>query len=246
MNRGGCEFFRLARIDRLRRNLMAPAEQHRSSPPVRRANSGAAAPSITPVFPLLLLQTMRDMDRPAEVLEDEDVTTSLPRRLGLSDVVGIQIRRLQEEVRHKRLQSSSQVEDLIRLVIRRPDAEEIFEEAGRRVARHSWEQRSRAARGAIRLLPRPLALISASRAARRTFRRLTGAARLTVNRWPTELRIEGSLSARADPGGAACAFYGGAFAELLQFYTGRTYRVRHPECETRGGAGCRWTVEVAA
>lgn len=225
---------------------MAQADTPRTTGTERRAPDALTVPSITPIFPLLLLQTMRDMDRPEEVLEDEDLAISLPRRLGLSDVVGVQIRRLQEEVRQKRLQSTAQVEDLVRLVIRRPDAEEIFEEVGRRMARHSWEQRRPSARGMITVMPRPLALISAHRAARRMFRKLVGAGKLSVSRSPSELRIEGCLTARADPGGGACAFYAGAFSELLQIYTGRQYRIKHPDCEANGAQLCRWTVEVAS
>lgn len=48
---------------------------------------------MTPVFPLILLETMRDMDRPEEYLEGEDVAVSMPRRLGLSDVIYTQIHR---------------------------------------------------------------------------------------------------------------------------------------------------------
>lgn len=213
--------------------------------PIRPTESEPAQDvEVTPVFPLLLLETMRDMDRPAEVLEDEDVSLSMPRRLGLSEVVGVQIRRLQDAVRKDLPQTAAVVEDLVRLVIRRPDAERIFEEAGRRVARHAWAKRAGAMRSTIRLMPLPLARVAAARAARRLFRRLAGTRRVRVNRWPTELRIRSPLSVRADPGGAACAFYAGVFAELLQQYTGRSYRVSHPQCAARSAQECRWTVEV--
>lgn len=198
------------------------------------------------MFPLLLLETMRDMDRPPEFLEDEDLAISMPRRLGLSDVVGVQIRRFTEEVRQKRQQGVGQVEDLVRLVIRRPDAEEIFMEAGRRIARRLWSERNAAMRRAITIMPRPLAAIAAHRAARRMFSTLAGGGALTVGRWPPELRIRGSLTARSDPGGAACAFYAGALIELLETYTGRSYRVGHRACEARGAEECVWTVEVSA
>jgi bacteriochlorophyll 4-vinyl reductase len=204
------------------------------------------APSITPLFPLLLLETMRDMDRPEEVLEDEDVTSSLPRRLGLSDVVGVQIRRFQVEAKQNRMQAPAPVMDLMRLVIRRPDAEQIFEEAGRRVARHFWEKRSAAVRQLVRIAPHSLARFVANRAAHRMFDQIVGDRRFTLGRWPVELRIERAITVQADPDGAACAFYAGAFSELLQFYTGRTYRVRHPECETRDSGECRWIVEIEA
>ena len=68
---------------------------HDSATPTAPERGRAA--SITPLFPLILLETLRDRDRPEEVLEDEDVSVSLPRRLGLSDVVMVQIRRFQEE-----------------------------------------------------------------------------------------------------------------------------------------------------
>ncbi|HET8653931.1 MAG TPA: 4-vinyl reductase [Longimicrobiaceae bacterium] len=222
---------------------MASTDQPRRAKPTPAAVVSGPA-SITPLFPLLLLETMRDMDLPEEVLEDEDVSISLPRRLGLSDVIGGQIRRLQGEVRAKRPQSPAYVADLIRLVIRRPDAQRIFEEAGRRVARHFWERRAGTTRRLVRILPGPFARVAANRALRRMFQQLVGDRDFSVRRWPADLRISRSLSVEADPGGAACAIYAGAFGELLHSYTGREYRIRHHECLAHGGAACRWTVEV--
>jgi predicted hydrocarbon binding protein len=203
-------------------------------------------PLISPVLPLLLLETMRDMDRPEEVLEDEDLAASLPRRFGLSDVVFVQIRRFQEEVRQKRLQRVSDVEDLIRLVVRRPDASAIFLEAGRRVARNAWQQRARAVRGGVRFLPNPLALVSATRAARKLLRRMSGSSPFRVQRWPIELRIDHSLTARADATGAACSLYTGAFEETLRLYTGRAYHAHHTACATRGDDACEWQVRLGS
>lgn len=222
----------------------------RSEPTLRRprpipAGERGRNRSITPLFPLTLLETLRDRDRPEEVLEDEDVTVSLPRRLGLSDVVGLQIRRLQEEVRGRRLQSTSEVIDLMKLVVRRPDAEAIFSEAGRRIARHNWQQRAAAMRGALRVMPNPIPRVAARRAARRLLRQLVGDSQLYVGRWPIEVRLQNPLSARADSSGSACAFYAGAFAEIMELHTGKQYRVVHAECATREGDVCLWTVETA-
>jgi bacteriochlorophyll 4-vinyl reductase len=210
--------------------------------PNTRAIRGAAEdkPSVTPLFPLLLLETLRDMDRPEEVLEGEDLTASMPRRLGLSDIVFTQIHRFRGEVRRKRPQTAATVEDLIRLVIKRHDADEIFREAGRRVARQIWEERSGPARRVVRLLPAALAARSARRAAARLFRQLQGTAWLEVRGRPPVVRMVGALTYRADPGGAACAFYAGALAELLREYTGRETPVDHPSCQARGGEACEW------
>ena len=199
-------------------------------------------PSVTPLFPLLLLETLRDMDRPDELLEGEDLTASMPRRLGLSDVVFAQIHRFREEVRRKRLQTAATVEDLIRLVIKRHDADEIFLEAGRRVAHRIWEERSRTARRAVRLLPPALAVRSARRAARRLFRQLQGTAWLEVRGKPPTVTMVSAMTTRADPGGAACAFYSGALTELLREYTGREHGVAHVRCQATGGEACEWAV----
>ncbi len=209
-----------------------------------RTAAGADAPSITPVFPLLLLETMRDMDRPPEVLEGENLSVSLPRRLGLSDVVFIQIHRFRDETKRKRLQSPSVVEDLVRLVIRRPDAEEIFEEAGRRVARHAWSEKSRASRLWLRLLPAGVRLRAAGAGARRVLRQMVGGGALQLRARPLLVRITGSPTANADPGGAACAFYTGVVAEVLTQYTGRPHAAQHPHCEARRGEACEWTATV--
>ncbi len=217
-----------------------------TSPAASATAQAAQAPTITPVFPLLLLKTLRDRDRPEEVLEDEDVARSMPRRFGLSDVVLLQIHRLEEEVRRRNFQSAHHVEDLIRLVSRRPDTEQICREAGRRIAQHDWQRRSPMLRRPIRFLPRGLALLAAQRAARRLFRQLVGTGRLAIQRWPVQLRISGSLTAHADTRGAACAFYAGAFEALLQQYTGRAYHAVHSHCEARGDERCEWTVQISA
>ena len=223
---------------------MSSAERSLAREVGRSPRTGSAARTITPMFPLLLLETMRDKDRPGEILEDEDISISMPRRLGLSEVVRVQIQRFQTEVRQRRPQSAPEVEDLVRLVVRRPDADEIFQEAGEKIALHFWEQRSRTSKKFLRFMPGPLARLTAQRAAKRMFRQLTGGSRVSVSRWPIELKIARSLTARADPGGSACSFYAGAFVELLRYYTGREYRPLHPECEARGSDLCRWGVEV--
>ena len=188
---------------------------------------------------------MRDYDRPEEVLEEEDITLSMPRRLGLSEVVRVQIVRFTEEVRQKRPQVASQVEDLFRLVIRRPDADEIFVEAGERIALRYWEARSGGVRSFVSLLPRPLKMMWALGAGRRMLADLVGPTKFRITRKPPRLRIDQSLSASADPGGAACAFYVGAFGKILELYTGRRHRVVHSACSARDpGVPCEWTVEV--
>jgi predicted hydrocarbon binding protein len=214
--------------------------------PSKESSRGASASSVTPVFPLILLETMRDMDRPEEYLEGEDVAISMPRRLGLSDVIYTQIHRFREEVKRRRPQSPEVVADLIRLVIRRPDADEIFEEAGRRVARHFWSERAGAYRTAVRWMPPFLSQRAARKASRRLFRQLAADGRMSLTTRPPGVRIQHSLTSHADPGGAACAFYGGVLSELMGQYLGRKHASRHPVCEARGGDACEWQALIVA
>jgi bacteriochlorophyll 4-vinyl reductase len=214
--------------------------------PSKESARGASAISVTPVFPLILLETMRDMDRPEEYLEGEDVAISMPRRLGLSDVIYTQIHRFREEVKRRRFQTPEVVGDLIRLVIRRPDADEIFEEAGRRVARHFWGERASAYRRAVRFYPAFLRQRAARKAARRLFRQLAAEGELSLITRPPGIRIARSLTAHADPGGAACAFYAGVLAEMMSQYLGRKHAAQHPVCEAKGAGACEWVALVVA
>ena len=56
-----------------------------TDPPTRLDGTVAAR------LPLALLETVRAIDLPEEILENEDLPASLPRRFGLSDVVARRI-----------------------------------------------------------------------------------------------------------------------------------------------------------
>ncbi|HET6232369.1 MAG TPA: hypothetical protein VFE05_20005 [Longimicrobiaceae bacterium] len=226
--------------------MMQKTETTRGKAPSRHGGGEAVTPNVTPVLPLLLLETMRDMDRPEEVLEGENVAVSMPRRLGLSDVIYTQIHRFREEVKRKRLQSPPVVEDLIRLVIRRPDAEEIFEEAGRRLATRAWEERSATSRRLTGLMPAAVRQRSARRAAEKLFRQVLGDGTLKVGKKPLAMVIGGALTVRADPGGAACKLYSGLLSEVVTRYTGRKHDARHDRCAATGGGACEWTTAAQA
>ena len=80
---------------------------------------------------LRLLEVLRDLDHPGEILEDENPSVTMPRRLGLSDVVDRQIRTYREDVKQRVRLTDGEIRDLFRLVTRRPDAKEVFLRAGR-------------------------------------------------------------------------------------------------------------------
>jgi predicted hydrocarbon binding protein len=176
------------------------------------------------------------------VLEDENLTVSLPRRLGLSDVIHTQIRRYEEATRKGRTVPARELVDLIRLVIRRPDAEEILDEAGRGVVtlylNGMGERRARAAR----VLPRPLARSALARRARVLARRLAAGAEANVEKAPLRVRLRNSITAEVDPGGAACGLYTSTFKALAARYLRTEPGVEHTRCSARGDEVCEWTV----
>lgn len=191
---------------------------------------------------LALLETMRSQDLPEEVLEDEDLTVTLPRRLGLSDVIDAQIRRYREDVRSRRRVTDAEFRDLVRLVVRRPDSEDIFLEVGERLALVGG-----AVRGWRRILPRRVAFALAARDVRSRLRRLLGRTpgRLLPGRFV--LQSQDSLLIRCDPGGDACALVSGLAGAVLSGATGLRLAVVEQECRARGGEVCRWVaVELDA
>ena len=107
---------------------------HRRLPSKPAMKPSRSADKVHPGIALALLRALRDQDTPAESLEDEAFVDSLPRRLGLNDVVNIQMRRYADMRDQSRSLALSEFLDLIRLISRRPDAARIFRTAGSSLA----------------------------------------------------------------------------------------------------------------
>jgi hypothetical protein len=191
---------------------------------------------IASVVALTLLEVIKSQDLPSEVLEAEDPTVTLPRRLGLSDVIERQIRRYRDEVRRKERITDEEFRDLVRLVIRRPDSEEVFFHAGNILAGDDRPP------GWRRGLPRSLGYGLARRQARRGLVKLFGRRIGGFGMGPFVLEARTHLLIEADPGGDACQFLTGFCQAVLQRYCGRRARIAHSLCEARKDALCRWTV----
>lgn len=199
--------------------------------------------SVAPLLPLALLESMRAHDRPREVLEDEDLASSLPRRLGLTGVVESQIQRYESARRRGKRVPAEEVANLLRLVLRRPDAEAILHEAGYQVARRHVRRARPPAAGALRLLPRAATLAAARHSARRLLKRLVGPGSVEVEGGLLTARVRGGLVALLDADGAAtCVLYASALEELVFLYTGKRHTVVHGRCATRGDPVCEWSL----
>lgn len=202
--------------------------------------SESSRPRIAAVLGLTLLEVIRAQDFPAEILQDEDPTVTLPRRLGLSDVVERQIRHYRESVRKRRRISDTEAIDLMRLVLRRPDSEEVFLRAGRQLA-----GTRRSSPGWVgRALPPGFAFRLARRHARRRLKRLFGQGVGTFAPGPFVLEGRSLIFYRSDPGGDACQFVTGFCRAVLEAEVAGEAAVVHDRCEARGDSACRWTATV--
>jgi predicted hydrocarbon binding protein len=192
--------------------------------------------------PLVLLEAVRAHDRPAEVLEDEDLTVSLPRRFGLTGVVDTQIRQFEAAQRAGRNVRLDEVVNLMRLVLRRPDAALIMEDTGRRFAQWHFARRSPILRRLYPKLPARMRSMAAARAVRKSLKVLKAGTTITVTRQPFHVRIENCLFPRIDASGAACPFITGLLREQLRQYMETDVTASHSVCTSTGAGRCEWSV----
>jgi hypothetical protein len=200
--------------------------------------------SVLATMPVALLEATRSHDRPGEVLEDENLSVSLPRRLGLSDVIENQIFRYDTAARAGRRIPLDEFVSLLKLVLRRPDAEPILHEAGARVATRQFDNTPGFLVSLVRVLPRALAFVFVARAVRKLIRDITGSRHVDVRGKPLSVQLHQPVTAHLEPVGVSCALYGAAFEEITSLYLRKKARVAHSRCVINGGSICEWQAEV--
>jgi hypothetical protein len=186
---------------------------------------------VSAAFPLALLESVRSHDRPGEILEDEDLTISLPRRLGLTGVIETQIFRYEAAQKAGRAVRVDEVMSLIRLVMRRPDAEPILRETGQRMARWHFRHAPALWSRVLHRAPAPLGLRSA--------RRLQAGSAINALK-PFVIRISDCTAAQLEESGLGCTLVTGLIEEQLLLSTGKPRRVRHTCCLAHGNDLCEW------
>jgi hypothetical protein len=201
----------------------------------------AAVPAL---LPLSLLEAIRNLDTPVEDGLDELAEEIVVRRLGLSPTVAAQIQRYRVAAERDGTVELDEVVSVIRLVGRRPDASLVFADAGRRAARHAVRSGGRSARTFARVSPAGLGRRVSLRAAARLAGQVFGG-ELGAPASGTEVRMADPLSIAAVPDGAACAFYGAAYGELLRCLSGFEGAMLHERCRSRGDDACVWRCAAA-
>jgi bacteriochlorophyll 4-vinyl reductase len=211
-----------------------------------RADAAAPEPrgEVWAYLPLSLLLAVRAHDRPGEILEDEDLTLSLPRRLGLSGVIEREIQHYERAEKRGRRVEAVDVVNLIRLVLRRPDAEAILRDTGERVAEEYLRRVPGGWRRLARALPTGPSLALGRRAARRLLRRLIGEGRVEITGHPAGVRVKSALT-RGDATGTACGLFAAAVVTVIRAYAGERASLHHANCASTGAAWCEWTIAEA-
>ncbi len=198
--------------------------------------------TVDPLLPLSLLEAVRTVDLPEGDLEAEFVAELRNKRLGLSDTVFAQIKRFTEAVRRRQRQSFDEAAGIARLIGRRPDAEAVFREGGRMLARKAYQTISPVVRKLTRTLPalvsRPIALRHVRKISARyldgSIRRVGSSILLVV---PSPVTLD------AAPRQGGCAYYESTLRELMQLLVGGVGAVEHVRCTSRGEGSCEWRAD---
>ena len=194
-------------------------------------------PRISAQVALSLLEALQSIDRPGEVLDDEVLSRTMPRRLGLSTVIERQVQLYREYTRQGRKLGTDELAEFMRLVGKRPDSRKVFLAMGAGLAE---------AEGGFpgRLLPRRLRLALVRRSVRRGLERLFGRQVGGFLSGPFTLEVAASPLVQLDSSGDACEVVTGFCLHLLRKALGEDVHVVKRSCETRGDRSCRWTLET--
>lgn len=196
---------------------------------------GGGKPRVAADVALALLEVIQQQDHPTEVFEDEDVSRTMPRRLGLSEVIDRQVRIHRENARRGRRVRDAELGELMRLVMRRPDSPEVFFEVGSRLAGDLTGP-------VVRVLPARLAILLLKGRIGKRLRRLFGRRIGAFAAGPFMLEASASPFVQADPGGDACQLVTGFCQRALRDALGRDVLVVEQACQARGDVSCRWSL----
>jgi len=197
------------------------------------------ATAVPAIIPLSLLEAIRNLDTPVEDGLEELAEEIVVRRLGLSPTVAAQIQRYRQAADRDVAIDLDEVVSVLRLVGRRADAPLVFADAGRRAARLAARSGARPARTLAKMSPAGVGRRIALRAVARLSHDVFGGDLLARSQG-TEVSMYDPLSILALPDGAACAFFGAAYGELLRSLTAFEGAMIHEQCRSRGGEVCVW------
>lgn len=183
---------------------------------------------------LRLLEVVRDRDLPTELLEEEDPARTIPRRLGLSDVVDRQIRTYGDDVQKGVHLTDQGITDLFTLVNRRSDSDEVFLNTGRELVEVHFPFRWG------RVFPESIQYMFARTYLSWHLKHLFGRHILTFAEGPLSVEVQGLFFEGGDPEGSTCYLISGICQRILEQIGHRSAEVGHTLCQARGDDRCRW------
>ena len=183
---------------------------------------------------LRLLEVVRDRDLPTELLEEEDPAQTIPRRLGLSDVVDRQIRAYGDDVRKGVHLMDQGITDLFTLVNRRSDSDEVFFNTGRELVEVHFPFRWG------RVFPESIQYMFARTYLSWHLKHLFGRRILSFAEGPLNVEVQGLFFEGGDPEGSTCYLISGICQRILEQIGHRSAKVGHTLCQARGDDRCRW------
>lgn len=183
---------------------------------------------------LRLLEVVRDRDLPTELLEEEDPAQTIPRRLGLSDVVDRQIRAYGDDVRKGVHLMDQGITDLFTLVNRRSDSDEVFFNTGRELVEVHFPFRWG------RVFPESIQYMFARTYLSWHLKHLFGRRILSFAEGPLNVEVQGLFFEEGDPEGSTCYLISGICQRILEQIGHRSAEVGHTLCQARGDDRCRW------
>ncbi len=198
--------------------------------------------TVDALFPLSLLEAIRNVDTPSDQYDAEYVDELRNKRLGLSDTIYAQIKRHTEAVRKGQRTGQDEAIALAKLIGRRPDAAAVLRAAGRHMAKQSYRTISPITRKMMRLLPSAMARPLAFRHARKIAARYLNG---NVRRVGTFLLLEvpRSITLGTAPGSIGCTYYESSLRELLLLLIGSIGAVEHIRCAGRGEGTDEWRAD---
>ncbi len=201
-----------------------------------------SADKVHPGIALALLRSLRDQDTPDESLEDEAFADSLPRRLGLSDVVNVQMRRYADLRDRGQALALSEFLDLVRLISRRPDAQSIFRTAGEVLALERFANPGMMLRIFRRLYPERVRRQKLLRSMSSAARAMNPGSRIEAQQNPIGMEIADCALSSAGIHGNACEILTAALTVCVTELWNADASIRHTECLGREGAACIWSL----
>lgn len=164
------------------------------------------------------------------------------KRLGLSDTVYTQIRRYTDAMKRGQQVPFAEAEGLGTLIGRRPDAEELFRNAGVILAGDIYESLSPTRRGTIRVGPAFISRRMALKQLRVVVEKYFGGTLERSGSFIT-LKVPNSATVNGSPKSGGCVFYEYALRELIRLLTNGGGHIHHVHCAQRGDGVCEWRAE---